>query len=518
MDKAAKAENRIKNVCDSLGITHGGRLWLDTALDPFKDIVQKPIGYPDRIMTPSVVQTIHDSVTIKAPGSDNWDCNIFLDHVWKKTQLYQTLYTIGTAKCLGFNQAGQGVQPRIRGGMIVRKATSGSSLGIDTTDNNSCLGYQTDVFDNDTSARIIGIGLEVHNTTAEIQKQGAVCCYRVSDLPDKTVTTPFVDFTTVKNSIPSPSLELVDPPYLLGQAMDLPGSIQWDAEKGVYIVPTFIDEENKPDDLRPMTIVNVDTESTYPWVPLIVTDSNTVSFKGDTNLDSCENTQIPISLSGAFFTGLSPQTTLVANLTYYVEQFPSFGSPMHRISSPSCPEDFAALELYSKVARVMPTGVEVNDNFLGSFVQGLANVMRTVARVAPTVARVARGIGTASNVVSSIVGGLNEDLDTGIRLGASRDVVVPHNSTNHDRTIVVHQPPRNSPKPETTQIINTNRNNNNNNVPNRSLVVYEPRNENRRNNNNNGPRGITVKNKRDKNYNRLDRYIKAGNAGNRYIQ
>jgi len=38
MDKAAKAEQRIKNVCNKLGVTEGGRQWLDVALDPFKDI------------------------------------------------------------------------------------------------------------------------------------------------------------------------------------------------------------------------------------------------------------------------------------------------------------------------------------------------------------------------------------------------------------------------------------------------------------------------------------------------
>jgi len=94
MDKASRAEARIKSVCDRLGITEGGRKWMDTALDPFKDIIQKPIGFPDRIMSNSVVQTVHDSVSINAPGIVNWDCNIFFFFVEIQSDLrYNTNFS-----------------------------------------------------------------------------------------------------------------------------------------------------------------------------------------------------------------------------------------------------------------------------------------------------------------------------------------------------------------------------------------------------------------------------------------
>lgn len=511
MDKAAQAEQRIKQTCDKLGITHGGRLWLDTALDPFKDIVQKPIGYPDRVMTPSVVQTIHDSITVKAPGAVNWDCNVFLDNIWRQIPLLLTNPTVPTQNAVAFNQSGQGVTQRVRGGMIVRKADSGLPLDMNTTSNADCLSYQTDVFQNETSARIIGIGLEIHNTTAEIEKQGALCTYRISDAPDKGVCQPFIDNATVtRNSVAISSVFAVEPPATLGQAVDLPGSLQWDAKKGAYIVPTFISEENEPEDLRALAVVAKDYTNQNFWVPLIGTDGVTLSFKGTNNSTSCANALLPTGIAGAFLTGLSPQTTLVLNLTYYVEQFPAFASPMHRISSPSCPEDFAAVELYTKVARWMPTGVEVNDNFLANFVSGLARIMRTVARVAPTIARVAKGVQSGSSLVSEILDNINDERPPQLPISIKRDkeVIVNHNNSNNERTVVIHQPPKNSNRRETVEVKND-----------RQIVVYEPRRNNNNNNNNRDrrPAGITVKNERKKDYNRLDKYIRASNAGNRWV-
>jgi hypothetical protein len=461
-------------------------------------------------MTPSVVQTIHDSVTIKAPNLVNWDCNIFLDNVWNKTQLLSTNPTVTTNRANAFNQSGQGATPYVRGGLVVRKADSGLPLTMDTTSNADSISYQTDVFANTTSARIIGIGMEVHNVTAEIQKQGALCTYRISDAPDLNNVQPLVDQATfTRNSVSTAAVLLVEPPSTLGQAVDLPGSLQWDAEKGCYIVPTFIKESNDPQDLREMALIARDNTSGTYYLPLIGTDGVTLSFKGTNTNSGCVNALLPTGIAGAFLTGLSPQTTLVVNLTYYVEQFPSFGSPMHRISSPSCPEDFAAVELYTKVARLMPTGVEVNDNFLANFVSGISRVMRTVARIAPTIARVANGVANGSQIMTEIMDNLNDERPPTLPISRNKDVIVPHNNSNSDRTIVVHQPPRNSQKRETVQTIQNDR----------QIVVYNPQRNNNNNNNNNNrsPQGITVKNKRNKNYNRLDKYTRASQAGNKWV-
>lgn len=492
MDKAAKAEKRIKQICDQMGITPDGRKWLDTALDPFKDILQKPSGYPDRIMAPSVVQVVHSSKAIKAPVgvSGNWDCNIFLDHLWQTSNLRNTSQIQHNVYLEG-NVASPTLP---RGGCVVRGAASGSLLDIRTTYDN--IPYVTDVFDTETSARIIAIGMEVHNTTSELYKQGSVITWAVSDEPTFQTAVPCRSDYAVRNNFVKDSVILVDAPETPAEAIDLPGSLQWDAAKGCYVVPRFIQEENEPQDLRPLIAVE-HSEVGLAYTSLITSDATNVYFDGDPT-----NAMLPTGLAGAMFTGLSNQTELTVNLTYYVEQFPSIESNLRRLAGQGCPEDFAALELYTKIVRHMPTGVEVNDNFLGAFVAGIA---RVASMVMPYIPRVLSAISTGSEIVSSISNGLERDREI-------RNRSLPSNSTAIVPSRSVASPPRRtqpleidikpSKGPE-IKVIEQPKAVTSNVVVGRKTV---------------NSRNHTVKNQRDKNYSRLSKYMKASNAGNTYIQ
>lgn len=491
MDKAAQAEQRIKNICDKLGITEGGRKWVDIALDPFKDIVQKPQGYPDRNMAPSVIQTVHASVDIHSPlATGNWDVNIFLDQIWEKTNLYRTTSFQGA-----WEQSTQDTVPYCRGGLVVRSGAAGTDLIFTTTQNAACQSLVTDVFDQDTSSRIIGIGMEIHNTTAEIHKQGSIICYKISDDPVDVVMVPYVSGgANLYNPVACKGIELVEPPYNSSQAIDLPGSVQWDASKGAYVVPIFASENNDAQDRRKLIPLVVDDKTGNTFAPQLGANST----QGLVYWTGGFNEKLPTTLSGCYLTGLSAETTLTVNLTYYVEQFPSFDSPMHRVSSPSCPEDFAAIELYTKVAREMPCGVEVNDNFLGSFVSGVSRVMGMVSKYSP---QIIQGVSMAANLVGGMFDhGKTADNVTPLASRGpstyqpnrqSRDVVI--NEPNN-RQIIIH---------DGGQKLG----------PSRALQVQQPQIQQQRN------RTRTyVKNKRDKDFNRFDRYLKAGNSGSKYIQ
>jgi hypothetical protein len=491
MEKAAKAEKRIKDVCDRLGITSGGRQWLDVALDPFKDIVQRPIGYPDAITAPSVVQTIHDSITVLAPASatgGNWDANIFLDSVWKKTTMNITNVVAKTM----FDRTAQGATTT-RGGLNIRSAAAGTPLGPSTTSAQG-IDYVLDVFDNDTSARIIAIGMEAHNTTADLYKQGGVITYRVMDEPAIYPVTCFSGMAVATNNQVINGVEVVDPPLTSDAAIDMPGSLQWDAAKGAYVVPRFSQETNPPVDLRPMALVSTDGVTTYFNTLALTGAVGNILNVNPNNNDV--NATIPFGLAGMFFTGLSNQTSLVINLTYYVEQFPSVNSNLKRLATPSCVEDFAALELYTKISRHMPTGVEVNDNFLGAFISGIS---RVASFVAPYVPRIINAISGATEVASTIGQVLNNDRqltllkneeksivpyrNDSLPQNRSRNEIVVHENRNGSQDVIVHRAPVNSTPTQRS----TNRTR------------------------------VRVKNTRNKDYNRLDKYIKAGESGNRYL-
>jgi len=72
--------------------------------------------------------------------------------------------------------------------------------------------------------------------------------------------------------------------------------------------------------------------------------------------------------AGAYFTGLSYETTLQLNVIYYIERFPSQqDSDLVVLARHSCRQDCVALDLYSEIVREMPVGVPQRMNGLGEW-------------------------------------------------------------------------------------------------------------------------------------------------------
>jgi hypothetical protein len=387
MEKASKAEQKLKQLCDRIGVTSEGRNWLDICLDPFKDIEQHPSGYPDKQLARSCVQVVHDTLTLTVPSgvSGNWDCNIFLDTLWENMSLYDTNSLSGIEFAFG-QVVGS---PHNRGGLVVRAAAQGTPLTMPTTQNAECRSLVTDVFANTTPCRLLGLGFEVHDTTQELKKQGAVVVYRVSDDNVRLQKAHGQDTVTPVVGSVNDCVVLPEPPTTQGQAIDLPLSQEWLAKDGCYVVPVLNTTTNPPDYPNRLGAESVDgTQTLVSYYPLIQTT-------GATRYMASANLETPFSLSGAYFTGLDPAAVLVVNLCYYIEQFPAYSSPLHRLTKKGCPLDNEAIELYTKIARVMPCGVPVNDNFLGAFISGIANIARTVAPHIGTALRVGSALATA---------------------------------------------------------------------------------------------------------------------------
>lgn len=505
MEKAAKAEAKLLRICNQLQITDEGRKWLDISLDPFKDIETTPQGYPDMTMGRSCTQVVHDTFNIVRPASvednENWDANIFLDPVWKNKLVYQTPSTGSLYK-----QSGQDSNGYYRGGLNVRATKSGLPMTIDTSLPVS-RSLVTDVFEDGTDCRVIGIGFEVHDTTQVLKKQGSLIVYRVSDdMEDEMITTMKDDATATNNSSYN-AVRLPEPPLLAGQAIDLPLSQQWEAKEGCYVVAPFNSSSNPAFFLQNRPIVcNEGAGSPGTYTEKI--SNATLSYF----FDDPSNSTIPIALSGVFFQGLDPAASLTVNLCYYIEQFPAYNSPLHRLTHKSCPDDFAAVELYTKIARILPCGVPVNDNFLGAFISGIANIARTVVpKIAGALPKIVQGVNIASNVLSALQ---PDPVNEGTRLGG------------------IYSPPR-------IQYVNSNNNNNipvrRNEVVTKEVVRERPINNGQmivykdtevRNVNNGRTRHVVqeqkilVRNRRSKNYNRTQKLAQAAmmpNKGNKWV-
>lgn len=499
MERASKAEHKLKKICDELRITPEGRKWLDVCVDPFKDIEQRPSGYPDKTMARSVVQVFHSQQEVSRPSTvpigSNWDCNIFTDTLWRPVAARVTTEDNGL-----FVKTGQTGTNAQRGGIQIRSGPTGVPLL--TEQRTGSISLPLDVFDEESDSRLIAWAFEVHDKTAPLKRQGAVIVYRVSD----DTSEPFIanvgntstDVTVINTAIKCHTLP--EPPTTTAEAIDLPLSQEWKAEDGVYVVPLLNEPVNPPQQLKKLAFLAREGSNNY--FPIIQTTTGVVQSIANSNAI------LPFSLSGAFFNGLSDESVLIVNCTAYIEQFPSKSSQLHRLTQMSCPQDNAAIELYTKIARVMPTGCPVDDNFLGAFIAGIANAARTIVPYIPTIAR---GIATTTEIIGQTVQAMN---------GPNRNQSQPSSTNREHRALNELTRAANEIKKD----INKKENNNLQIVPynppvNRTIVV---RNNNNNNAHNNGVRTINtnVKNKRNKNYDRTSQLfydVKQRDKGNRWV-
>jgi len=103
---------------------------------------------------------------------------------------------------------------------------------------------------------------------------------------------------------------------------------------------------------------NIGTYFTPPTTP---TSQLTILGSPQTNLTKFNH-------AGVYFSGLSPTSTLQLNAIYVIERFPTaLDTDLVVLAKPSCRSDMAAIDLYSEVIRMMPTGVPQKMNGLGEW-------------------------------------------------------------------------------------------------------------------------------------------------------
>lgn len=401
--RAQRTLNKLTQLAP--GLTESGKDWLVAAIDPFHDSQLKNLqGWPDLETGASVVRLIKETMTITAPASasGNWDCEI-VNWPFQNTQSFMTSNVRN-------NQVGQfnSQNPTTTlGGLQAFAVPSGTPAAFATNASTTSMTlppqYQTG------SHRIVGMGFEVVNTTAPLYKQGQVTCFKMMENPTG-VSNMYVTDVTNTYSGDTTTTPVRAPPSTVAQAMLLPGSRQWDAAEGCYMVSTFMDTVNKPYSVNYQQPI-INTVTAYPaltpeYSDDVITSPNTeavllpliglsASFPG--TMIFPPQHMYPIHMSGAYFTGLSNQTTLSVTRNVYIESFPGIGEPdILVLGTPSAEFDYTALFLYSHAMSVMPVGVKVSDNEAGSW---FSEVMGDVIDFLSPLLKSAGGIPAAIGVV-----------------------------------------------------------------------------------------------------------------------
>ncbi len=364
------------------GLSKDGGEWLTLALDPFHDYEHQISGYPDIDGSQTVVSCYQYQSVVTAPAgvAGNWDA-----HIFSLPQMSSQALTVGTesANWATFQEAAVANQV-VAGPLNIMSNASGQTL-IPTIPANGTFSYSnlpsgtnaTDLVDGCT--RLIGMGFEVVNTTADLNKQGSVTVYRMPQYRDGNQIVWSNNAGTFTASIAGERWRR--PPSSVAEANLLKGSRTWAARKGCYCVCAQNSSEN------PLKQLSTHTQLISPasgpgaasvaWASQLTTvgTSGSVSTATPTTTKSA-----PFDTTGAFFIGLSNSSSLTVTVKFYVERAPTYAEKaLAVLASPSAALDYYALELYAQAISTLPVGVPVDQNAFGDWWRGVLRVVKMVA-------------------------------------------------------------------------------------------------------------------------------------------
>jgi len=277
--------------------------------------------------------------------------------------------------------------------------------------------------------RIIYSGFEVVNTTAQIYKQGAVTVYEYGNSFEQGASMPSVNAEGggVMARPPSqPTTWFRCPPNTLAEAKIMPGSHSWAAQDGCYNTAKF-QSENKFQAVARRPWVIAQNNPTAPSdggyfndnVGSFVCDSSLSAFNQGTGGEgpgAVGNLGGPMHFSqmnttGAYFTGLSEQTTLFVTWRVGIERLPAANKPAFlALAQPSATFDPNALVLYNMVANVLPPGCPQGYNDAGKWFRWISDAaQKSIPTVYPIVRTAAMLAGTMGRpVLAAGLTGLTE--------------------------------------------------------------------------------------------------------------
>lgn len=393
-------------------ITMDGKEWLTAALDPFHDYNHQIAGYPDADVSQTTVSCYQYEIPVKNPGvaaADTWDC-----HVFSTPQMFPTTNPAYT-QTADWSRITEPVSPVSypTGPLSIVCAPSGTALGwpLVTPANfsASCLpATGTEDLASGVS-RVIAMGFEVHNTTAEIYKQGSVTTYRMPQAKSQN-TSLFSNNGSTSYGVVS-GYRFSSPPSTVAQANLLKGTRTWEAKDGVYATCFQSTVQNPL--LKMANEHGLFDPTSDPGQAATV--SGTPLFAGlpqptnPTTYVPSANQFMPYDTSGAIFTGLSSQTTLTVKLRVYVERAPTWNEPsLAVLASPSAGYDVLALELYAQAVNMLPAAVKVSENAAGDWWKAVLRVVKHVAGpVGLALSPFVPGAGIVGGAVSSMLGQLD---------------------------------------------------------------------------------------------------------------
>lgn len=376
--KAVAAEAKLMNIGDKIGATRDGISAISNLLDICKDADIDPEGWPDLVSSRHLVQKIEQTVTIAKPvtiPSGGWDCSIYMSPMVTSLPMIQYTPSPSAPNVLDVNAYTTGIVFPASGGLEVRAGVPGSDLTYADLVSSNPMDVK---YTNDCNVRVIGMGFEICNTTNELNVQGAITVFRAAGNPlDETLGLHLSN--SAVGSFPQGDVNAYSMPQVpenSAQAKIIPGSKTWKAKDGCYCNCTLASDQIKPSDGRALFNVPyyIEFSTGTVW------SCHQKTFPGNVLIPDYVGGArkplfAPFNLSGAFFTGLSDTTVLTVNYTWIIERFPTYANTdLIVLSRRATLFDPTAIELYARIADLLPAGVPFNENDYADWIATIADI------------------------------------------------------------------------------------------------------------------------------------------------
>lgn len=363
------------------------KAWLTACLDPFHDNQLDLEGLPDQRSSASVVQLHVQTYTLSAPAvsaGGNWDAKVSYTGFDANVGSIPSIVPVTNGwYAHPFDPAALKTGVPF-GALNIRAVASGAAINVGSAVAGETVAALGSFALNSDRGRLIAVGFEVHNTTADIYKQGSVT---VAQLPDAAKDSTVVlykgagiDAFTAQSDL---SARFGSSRSALAA---IPTSQTWQAREGVYCIPRMTEVQTEPSapELGKRTVMALDTadnvpKTIEPIATMIATNGASTATTG-AFLGVRPSGFSPIE---SYFTGLSPETTLTVTFRTFVEYFPGCGSNLLPMATPSPAYDPAALKAYSLIVREAPYAVAVRDNASGDYFRA---ILKLISQAAPIVA------------------------------------------------------------------------------------------------------------------------------------
>lgn len=466
--KLARAEKVVDNLISTNQMSLSGLAFLKVATDPWHDNkIDGFKGVPDYTMGNSVVCSIVQELDISklaALPAGNWGVRIMsyplAQQISVTSAALESNILVNTGPPIGVNGTIYPIQ--------VDYAPSGTDFPDGPNFGASTLstGLQIPPEYLEGPYKVASIGIEVVNTTAEIQLQGLATCSRMNQSADNEFSA--IHYATPLAFTVGSHYPVRTGPKNLSEAILLPDTTQWHAKEGAYSVVQLQQLGTRPPSIDPVfpVFMPADFPATGSIAVFAPTLTTAVVAGASALFPAVNPGRVPMNTTCQMYTGLSDQTTLTLRVRWILERYPNDNQPQILVlATPTASFDPLAIEVYSRLMRKIPPGVMFKENhdqeWWKTMLSGIADVASSGLMMLPH--PLAKGAGIALNMASNYlrpapqkvhraalediakVERRNKEQDDRIR-EQKRRPVAPHNNANISKAVIVSAKKKSVPK------------------------------------------------------------------------